>query len=86
MRGAMIEFVQYLSIIIEAVIAIFGVIIVVQKKKRYGWGFFVTFAIYVFYDLSKLIPLNLSTMVLYPLFFIATLSILWSVWMIYRSV
>jgi len=81
----MIEIIHYLSIVIECIIAIFGVFIAVQKKKSYGWGFFVTFAIYVFYDLSRLIPLNLSTTVLYPLFFVATLSILWSVWKIYRK-
>ncbi|MCX6665367.1 MAG: hypothetical protein NT038_04820 [Euryarchaeota archaeon] len=81
----MIEVIHYISIVIEAIIALFGLFIALQKKKIYGWGFFVTFAIYVFYDLSRLIPLNLSAEVLYPLFFVATISMLWGVWKIYRK-
>jgi hypothetical protein len=57
----------------------------VAKKKAFAYGFALTFAIYVFYDLAKLGPLDIPSIVLYPLFFVATLSALWAVWKIYRE-
>ena len=76
---------QYLSILIEVAIASMGILIVTKKKKKYGWGIFLTFFIYVFYDLSKLIALNIPSPLLYSLFFIATVSALWAVWKIYSE-
>jgi len=75
--------IQYLSILIEAVVAIFG-LLMVAKKKVYGWGFFITFGIYVFYDLAKLANWNISANIMYGLFFIATLSVLFVVWHVYK--
>jgi len=62
-----------------------GILIVIKKKKMYGLGIFTTFFIYVFYDLSKLIGLNISSLVLYILFFIATVSALIAVIGIYKD-
>lgn len=81
----MLEFLQYISIIIEAVVAIFGAMIFFQRKKKYGIGILVTFGIYVFYDFTKFVGYNISPDVLYAIFFIATLSALTSVWMIYNE-
>ena len=78
------ENLQYISIIIEAIIAVLGILII-RKGKSYGWGILVTFAIYVLYDLSKLISLTISSDLLYLLFFIATISMLWAVWKIYKE-
>jgi len=80
-----LENLQYLSILIEVVIAILGLMIVFKKKKNYGWGIFLTFAIYVFYDYAKLTNLKTSANILYIMFFIASLSALWAVWMIYKD-
>ena len=52
------DFLQYLSIAVEALIAVLGLLIALPKKKAYGWGLFLTFTIYVFYDLSRLISLD----------------------------
>ena len=81
----MLELIQYVSIIIELIIAIIGLLIVFQKKKTYGWGIFVTFGIYVFYDLSKMISFSINPDLLYGLFFIASLSALWFVIMIFKE-
>ena len=81
----MIENIQYISIIVEVVVAILGLMIVFQKKKNYGYGIFLTFAIYVFYDLSKQIGWSINSSLLYVLFFIASISALFSVWMIYNQ-
>lgn len=77
--------IQYISIIIEVIIAILGVLIFFKNKQYYGLGFFITFGIYVFYDLARLLSWAIPENVLYISFFIASLSALYVVWMIYKS-
>ena len=81
----MLEKIQYLSILIEVIVAALGIMIFFDKKKKYGIWIFTTFAIYVFYDLVNMVGSEINRDVLYLLFFIATASILCSVWMIYRQ-
>ena len=76
---------QYISIFIEALIAILGVLIVFKRKKIYGWGIFLTFGIYMIYDLAKMNVFIIFDAYLYWLFFIATISALWAVFSIYRE-
>jgi len=77
--------IQYVSIFIEVLIAVLGLLIVFQKKKIYGWGIFLTFAIYIIYDLAKLNVFIIFDAYLYLLFFIASISALWAVFEIYRG-
>jgi hypothetical protein len=76
---------QYGAIIMESVVAATGLFIAVRKKRFFGYGIFLTFIIYVFYDLAKLMPLEVSDVTLYPIFFVATLSILWAIILIYKE-
>ncbi len=76
---------QYLAIIMESGIAAAGLLIAVRQKRLFGYGIFLTFAIYVFYDMARLIPLQVSDATLYPAFFVATISALWAVILIYRE-
>ena len=76
--------IQYISILIEALIAILGIMIFSRNKRLYGLGFFVTFGIYVFYDLTKLLNWNISNSILYILFFVASATALLAVWRVYR--
>jgi len=76
---------QYFSIVIEVLIAILGLLIVFKKKKSYGWGIFLTFFIYAFYDSAKLINWHISLKILYTLFFIGTASAFWTVFNIYKE-
>jgi len=76
---------QYLAIIVESMIAAVGLLIAVRQKRFFGYGIFLTFAIYVFYDMARLIPLEVSDATLYPAFFVATISALWTVILIYRE-
>jgi hypothetical protein len=76
--------IQYISIFIELLVAIVGIFIVFNKKKTYGWGFFTTFGIYVFYDIARLLSWNISDNILYVSFFIASLSAFWTVWEVYK--
>ena len=76
---------QYVSITMECVIAATGLFIAVRKKRVFGYGIFLTFIIYVFYDLAKLMQLEVSDYTLYPVFFVATMSILWATLLIYTE-
>lgn len=76
---------QYVAIVIEGLIAATGFLLAVKKKRMFGYGIFLTFAIYVFYDLTRLGPIETSNSTLYPIFFVATLSILWAVILLYRE-
>jgi hypothetical protein len=76
---------QYVSILIEALIAILGVLTGIKKKKQYGWGIFLTFFIYFFYDSFKLIGWSVPELILNIMFFVATVSALASVWAIYKE-
>jgi len=76
---------QYLAIIMESMIAAVGLLIAVRQKRLFGYGIFLTFAIYVFYDMARLIPLGVSDATLYPAFFVATISALWAAILIYRE-
>lgn len=79
-----LEFLQYISISIELLIAVLG-IIMIFKKKIYGWFFLITFGIYVFYDFAKLNGMEISSDVLFISFFIATLSALILAWKVYKK-
>jgi hypothetical protein len=76
---------QTFSILIELAIAILGVTIWLQKKKAYGGFIFLTFAIYVFYDLARLWALDVPEYFLRVSFAIATLSMLIAVWRLYKA-
>jgi hypothetical protein len=77
--------IQYISIALEAAIVLISLLAATIKKKTYCYGFAFTFFIYVFYDTIKLRQINISNIILSFSFFIATLSALWSVWMIYTG-
>jgi len=73
---------QVLSIVIECVVALGGLRLATKGKKFYGWWIALTFALYVVFDLSRLEFLPKSEAVISPLFLIASLSILYAVWLI----
>jgi hypothetical protein len=76
---------QPVSIILEAMVVLTGLMLAVKKKKSYGWCIALTFGIYIYYDLANYLALGVSKGVLSVLFFIASVSILWAVTEIYRK-
>ena len=48
------DMLQLVSIFIEFVIVIISLMIAIKNKKQFGYGFALTFGIYVLYDLAKL--------------------------------
>lgn len=76
---------QTFSIIVEMAVAILGLLLWLQRKKITGAYVFLTFTIYVFYDLVKLWGLGVSEIILRISFAIASVSALIAVWRIYRA-
>ncbi len=76
---------QYVAIVVEGVIAAVGLLIAVRQKRFFGYGISLTFIIYVFYDLLRLTSTEVSNTILYPIFFIATLSMLWAIILLYKE-
>jgi uncharacterized membrane protein len=74
-----------ISIFLESVVVMISLMIGLKKKKTYGHGFASTFAIYVFYDTTRLFSIETSETFLYIMFFAATVSALFSVWELYRK-
>jgi len=76
---------QTLSILIEVAVAILGLLIWFHKRKACGGYIFLTFTIYMVYDLAKLWSLAIPELLLRILFAIASISILIAVWRLYRA-
>ena len=72
-----------ISISLEVMVVALGIMLVVGKKKMYGWCIALTFILYIFYDLVNLLSLHISQDSLDISFFMATLSILWAIWNIF---
>jgi len=81
----MVVALQYISIVIEVLVTIIALMILFKKKKQYGLCFAITFGIYVFYDLARLMTWNISSTILYVSFFIASFSALWGMWLLYNK-
>ncbi len=79
------EILQLISIILEAIIVLIGISIALAKKAALGWGFAVTFGIYVFYDLARYLHWQTEQTILQGLFFVATISAFWAIWSVYKE-
>jgi uncharacterized membrane protein len=75
---------QTISILLELIIVFISLSIAFAKKRMVGYGLALTFGIYVFYDASKFYNYNIDGKTLEIMFFIATLSALLSVLLIYK--
>ena len=78
------NYIQLISILLELVIAVLFLIVALRGKK-YFYGLFITFVIYVFYDLSRLFLWDIEEGLLTGIFLIATLGAFYSVWNIYKE-
>lgn len=74
---------QSLSIIIEALIVVLSLFI--AKRKSYGFLFALTFLIYVLYDSSNLFSWGIPGFLTEILFFIASLSALLAIYLIFKE-
>ena len=73
----MMNYVQWASIAIEALIAVLF-LIAAMRGKNYLYGITLTFAMYVVYDLIRFLDIAASEQVLIAVFFLGTLTALYS--------
>jgi hypothetical protein len=78
------ELMQLVSIGLELVVAVIAVL-VGMRGATYAYGFALTYALYVFYDLSKLYDWPIPSGPISTLFFVATLGALWGMWGLYHA-
>ena len=72
------------SIALELAVAILAVL-AANKGRPYFYGLALTFAVYVLYDLGRLLGWNVEKGVLPVLFLLASASALFAVWGLYRD-
>ena len=72
------------SIALEVAVAVVAVLVAL-KGRPYLYGLAFTFAIYVLYDLGRLLGWNVEKGVLSVLFLVASASALFAVWSLYRD-
>lgn len=72
------------SIALEIAVAIVAVLAAL-KGRPYLYGLAVTFAIYVLYDMGRLLGWDVHTGILSLLFLLASASALYALWSLYRD-
>ena len=72
------------AIIVECAVAVVAVLGAL-KGRPHLYGFALTFAIYVLYDVGRLLHWNVGEGVLSVLFLVASLSALVAVWGLYKE-
>jgi hypothetical protein len=77
---------QVLAVAIECMVALGGVRLALKGKKFYGWWIALTFALYVLFDAGRLGVISIGQGTAAVLFLIASLSILYAVWLMGNEV
>jgi len=72
------------AIVVECAVAVVAVLGAL-KGRPHLYGFALTFAIYVLYDLGRLLHWNVSEGILSVLFLVASLSALVAAWGLYKE-
>jgi uncharacterized membrane protein len=73
------------SLFLECLVVLLALMVAISKKRGYGCLIALTFAIYVLYDATRFLSLSVNQNLTSILFLVASLSILWAVWLIYKQ-
>lgn len=79
------EYLNLISIILEAFVVIISLMIALGKKLSYGWGLAFTFLVYVFYDLARIQNWQIPNEIMALSFLAASISALTTVYLIYKK-
>jgi len=79
------EIINIISIVLEVVVAIFALMMAIEKKHVYGWGIALTFLVYVFYDLNRTLKWGVSDTTMALSFLVASSSAVVSIYLIYKK-
>jgi len=76
---------QLIATLSEIVIAVVGVLIATQKKKTYGWFIALTFALFMVFDLARILALDIPADVYSLILLVACLSMLDAMWLVWKE-
>ncbi|MGD0079623.1 MAG: hypothetical protein ABSB80_03130 [Methanoregula sp.] len=79
------DILQLIATLIEIVIAVVGVLIATQKKKTYGWFIALTFALFMVFDLARILALDIPADVYSLILLVACLSMLYAMWLVWKE-
>lgn len=78
------DLIQLVSIGLEAVVMVLA-FMAAARGRMYLYGFSLTYALYVFYDLSKLYDWAIPSGLISTIFLVATLAALWAIWGLFQE-
>jgi len=75
-----------LTMFIEAIVAVLGVLLAIRRKKKYGWLVAAAFFVYVVYNFIAIYnPIHVSESLFALALSIGSVLILSAFWMIYKE-
>jgi len=77
--------IQILAILIECAVAVIAVLIATRKNKTYGWFIAITFALFVIFDVDRIVLPTIISSLNSLFLLVACASMLYAVWLIYRE-
>jgi hypothetical protein len=77
--------IQVLAILIECAVAVIAMFIATRKNKTYGWFIAITFALFVIFDVDRIVLPTISSSLNSLFLLVACVSMLYAVWLIYRE-
>jgi hypothetical protein len=79
------DIIQMLAILIECGVVVIAVLIATRNHKQYGGLIAITFALFVLFDLIRILWENGLSGIHSLLLFVACVSMLYAVWLMYND-
>lgn len=79
------DIIQIIAILLECGVVVFAVLIATRNHKQYGWYIALTFTLFALFDLIRILWENGLSGIHSLLLFVACVSMLYSVWLIYND-
>nr|WP_321351068.1 hypothetical protein [uncultured Methanoregula sp.] len=77
--------IQLIATLTELAIAILALLVAWKKKKMYGGFVAITFALFVIFDIDRILSLNILPGLHAVIFLVACLSMLYAVWLMWQE-
>lgn len=79
------DFLQIIAVILEVAVTVIAAGIATRYQKTYGWCIAATFALFVLFDIGRLVSLPISDEAHALIFLVACGSMLFGVWLMFRE-
>jgi uncharacterized membrane protein len=79
------DFLQVVAVLLEIAVIVIAIIIATRKKKSWAWGIAITFALFVLFDLFRIIALPVPDAAYSLILLVACGSMLYAIWLMYED-